>query len=43
MGGCNSDDRADAPRNTDSWSVIFRRRVRLLVRNDAGGKQIVEW
>ena len=34
MGGCNSDDRADTPRKTESWNVIVRRRVRLLVRND---------
>ena len=41
MGGCNSDDMADIPRKIESWSVIFRRRVRLLIRNDAGDEQTV--
>ena len=41
MGGCNSDDMADTPRKIESWNVIVRRRVRLLVRNDAGDERIV--
>ena len=41
MGGCNSDDRADTPCKIERWIVIVRRRVRLLVRNDAGDEQIV--
>ena len=42
MGGCNSDDRADIPRNIESLCAIFRRRVRLLVKNDAGDEQTVD-